>query len=105
MSLNTCFICDEGFTEGNGIIVKRKGIITLLNSSFISKDGKADVIKNLESVKVHEECQNRDARIDRIKPQDILDQPPVRSPVKGKLRFTNPTFNFNKVVIFFSKKN
>jgi hypothetical protein len=48
MSLNMCFICDKGFTEGNGVIVKRKGIITFLNSSFIRKDGKVDVIKNLE---------------------------------------------------------
>jgi len=58
MSLNTCFICDEVFTEGNGVIVKRRVIITFLNSSVIRKDGIADVIKHLESVKVHENLEN-----------------------------------------------
>lgn len=100
MSLNTCFICDKGFTEDNGVIVKRKGILTFLKSSSIRKDGKADVIKNLESVKVHEECRKRYARIDRINPQDTFDQPPVRSPVKTKLRSTKPTFNFKESCFF-----
>lgn len=50
MSFNTCFICDEWFNEGDGVIVKRKGIITFINSSNIRKDDKADIIKNLESV-------------------------------------------------------
>lgn len=50
MSLNTCFIFDEWFNEGDGVIVKRKGIITFINSRNIRKDDKADIIKNLESV-------------------------------------------------------
>lgn len=104
MSLNTCFICDEGFTEGNGVIVKRRGIITFLNSSFIRKDDKADVIKNLESVKVHEECRKGYSRIDRINPQDTLGQSTVRSPVKNKLRSTNLTFNFKESCFYCEKK-
>jgi len=101
MSLNTFFICDKGFTEGNGVIVKRKGIITFLNSRFICK---ADVIKNLESVKVHEECRKRYARIVRINPQDTLDQSTIRSPVKTKLWSTKLTFNFKESCFYCEKK-
>lgn len=104
MSLNTCFICDEGFTENNGVIVKRKGIMTFINSSNIRRGGKADVVKHLESVKVHEKCRKQYSRIECINPQNILSQS-LCSPVKRKLRSTKPSFNFKETCFFFVKKN
>lgn len=104
MSLNTCFICDKGFTEGNGVIVKRKGILTFLKSSYIRKDGKADVIKNLESVKVHEECRKRYARIDRIIHKTLLTSHQFDHPLKRNCGPLNQHLILKSRVFFVKKK-
>lgn len=53
MSDTVCFICDNELTYNDCVVVKRKGIISLINASIVRNDGKDSVLQGLDSIKVH----------------------------------------------------
>jgi len=77
MTDTVCFICYGKFTVNNFVVVKRKGIIALINASVVRNDGKSSVLQGLDSVKVHITCRKQYARIDRIKSRTKLIQIPM----------------------------
>jgi len=48
-----CFICENELTVNDFVVVKRKGIISLINASVVRNDGKDSVLQGLDSIKVH----------------------------------------------------
>jgi hypothetical protein len=86
MSDTVCFICENELTVNDFVVVKRKGIISLINASVVRNDGKDSLLQGLDSIKVHINCRKQYARIDRIKPDEINTNHdvPIKSPIKGQ---------------------
>jgi hypothetical protein len=99
---SSCFICDDKLiVESECVIVKKKGIITLINSSKVRQDNKWESLVNVESVKVHLDCRKNYTRPQTIR-KCINDQEKAgtsSSPVKGKLR-SSYIFNFKENCLF-----
>lgn len=101
MSDTVCFICENELTN-DFVVVKRKGIISLINASVVRNDGKDSVLQGLDSIKVHINCRKQYVRIDPIKPNEINENRdvPIKSPIKGQLRSARPLFNFKSTCFF-----
>ena len=106
MSDTVCFICENELTVNDFVVVKRKGIISLINASVVHNEEKDSVLQGLDSIKVHINCRKQYERINRIKPDEINTNydVPIKSPIKGQLRSARPLFNF-KLMCFFCAEN
>lgn len=88
---NSCFICDiELNAESECVIVKQKGVTTLINSSKARQDNKWKFLVGLESVKVHIVCRKNYKRPQTIKKcvYDRNEPGTTSSPGKGQLHST-----------------
>lgn len=100
---NNCFICDncdKELVESESVLVKAKGIATLINSSKQRLDNKWTMLTDLEFIRVHAVCRKNYTRPDTIKKcANEQNETTMLSPTKGKLRSTC-IFNFKDNCLF-----
>ncbi|XP_072377366.1 uncharacterized protein [Diabrotica undecimpunctata] len=83
MDPTKCFICEKPFTEGETEFVG-KGIPNVVAASKSRKDGKHELLKNVEVVQVHKNCKVEYTNKDNIKLLFEQAKPNSETKLEGK---------------------